>query len=166
MDPPSRCLFGDDERNVESMTTSRVITKLLRITGLRIVAVDFKTRAKELRLCVKPYKNGCRCPTCGRRGKIKRIMPEVRIWRDVCVCGWVVYLLYTPKEIELSDAWPRSGGNPLGSFACAHHVPTRVSRIGLRSVDDAESSGRATTHAPFHALGHPPPYDHSKPRRP
>ena len=82
------------------MTTSRVITKLLKFTGLKVVAVDFKMRAKELRLYVKPYKNGCRCPTCRRRGKIKRIMPEIRIWRDVCVCGWVVYLLYAPKEIE------------------------------------------------------------------
>jgi transposase len=26
-------------------------------------------------------------------------MPEARQWRDVCVCGWTVVLLYRPKEI-------------------------------------------------------------------
>lgn len=81
------------------MTDSKLIRKLLRFTGLKITAVVFKGRARELLLCVKPYKNGCRCPTCKRRGKIKRILPEVRTWRDVCVCGWTVCLLYAPKEI-------------------------------------------------------------------
>jgi len=31
---------------------------------------------------------------------IKRVARELRTWRDVCVCGWVVCLLYAPKEIE------------------------------------------------------------------
>lgn len=82
------------------MTASKVITKILKLTGLKVVAVDFHTRTKQLQLYVKPHKNGCRCPTCGRRGKIIRTMPEVRTWRDVVVCGWVVCLLYAPKEIE------------------------------------------------------------------
>ncbi len=82
------------------MTTNIVIRKLLRLTGLKVVAVKFEERAKELWLCVKPYKNGCRCPTCRRRCKIKRVARELRSWRDVRVCGWTVYLLYAPKEIE------------------------------------------------------------------
>lgn len=82
------------------MTTNKLIRKLLKLTGLMVVAVVFRPRAKELHLHVKPFKNGCRCPTCGRRCKIKRIGREVRTWRDVCVCGWAVCLLYAPKEIE------------------------------------------------------------------
>jgi len=82
------------------MTTAKAISKLLKLTGLKIVAVDFRSRARELFLYVKPHKNGCRCPTCGRRCKIKRILTEERTWRDVCVCGWTVRLSYRPKEIE------------------------------------------------------------------
>lgn len=82
------------------MTANKVITKLLKLTGMKVITPVFKVQTKELWLYVKPYKNGCRCPTCDHRGTIKRVMPDVRRWRDVCVCGWVVYLLYTPKEIE------------------------------------------------------------------
>lgn len=81
------------------MTAKKLITKLLKLKGLMVTCIIFKTRAKELCLSVKPHKNGCRCPECGRRGKIKRILPKARIWRDVRVCGWTVYFLYRPKEI-------------------------------------------------------------------
>jgi transposase len=82
------------------MTESKLIKKLLRLTGLAVVAVTFKTRAKELHLHVKPFKNGCRCPLCKRRCTIKRLGRDVRTWRDVCVCGWTVFFIYAPKEIE------------------------------------------------------------------
>jgi transposase len=82
------------------MTNNNLIRKLLRIKDLKVVSVVFRTRAKELHLYVKPYKNGCRCPECGRRCTIKRILRDLRTWRDVCVCGWSVFLLYAPKEIE------------------------------------------------------------------
>lgn len=81
------------------MTTNKAICKLLNLTGLKLVAVVFNSMAKELRLDVKPFKNGCRCPTCGRRCRIVRIVEEARSWRDVCVCGWIVRLYYRPKEI-------------------------------------------------------------------
>lgn len=82
------------------MTTNKTIAKLLKLTGLKVVGLQFKSRAKELLLFVKPHKNGCRCPTCGRRCKIIHILREARTWRDVCVCGWSVVLSYRPKEIE------------------------------------------------------------------
>ena len=82
------------------MTTNKLIRKLLKLTGLSVSAVVFKSRAKELHLYVKPFKNGCRCPTCGRRCTVRCIARELRTWRDVCVCGWIVCLLYAPKEIE------------------------------------------------------------------
>ena len=82
------------------MTTNNLIRKLLQLKDLRVVSVVFRSRARELHLFVKPYKNGCRCPQCERRCKIKRISRELRSWRDVCVCGRIVRLLYSPKEIE------------------------------------------------------------------
>ncbi len=82
------------------MTTNRTIAKLLKLTGVIVVAVAFESRARKLRLFVKPYKNGCRCPVCRRRCKIKRFMPEGRTWRDVCVAGWSVEFSYRPKEVE------------------------------------------------------------------
>lgn len=82
------------------MTANRTIAKLLRLTGMLVVAMEFKVRARELVLFVKPYKTGCRCPECKRRCRIKRHMPEGRTWRDVCVAGWSVVFSYRPKEVE------------------------------------------------------------------
>jgi transposase len=81
------------------MTNHKFIGKLLKLKGVKIGDVTFKIRDKEIHLLVKPHKNGCHCPECGRRCKIKRIMSESRSWRDVCVCGWTIFLVYYPKEI-------------------------------------------------------------------
>jgi transposase len=72
---------------------------LLKLKDLKISNITFKERSKQLFLSVKPYKNGCRCPECQRRGKILNILPEARVWRDIRVCGWTVFFLYCPKEI-------------------------------------------------------------------
>lgn len=82
------------------MTINKTIAKLLKLKGLKVVDMTFKTKEKAIYLSVKPHKNGCRCPECGRRCTIKRIMPEMRTWRDVCVCGWRIFFFYYPKEIE------------------------------------------------------------------
>jgi transposase len=82
------------------MTGNKAISKLLKLKGLLLTNVEFKFREKAVYLFVKPHKNGCLCPECERRGKIKRIMPEARTWRDVCVCGWTIFFVYRPKEIE------------------------------------------------------------------
>jgi len=83
----------------EPMTDKKLISKLLKLKGLKVTGITFKGRGKILYLCVKPHKNGCQCPECGRRGMILRIMPEAREWRDVCVCPWTVIFLYCPREI-------------------------------------------------------------------
>ena len=57
-------------------------------------------RDTELHLAVKPYKNGCRCPACGRRGRIVHQTTEFRRWEDVAVLGLRVVLWYAPKEIQ------------------------------------------------------------------
>lgn len=80
------------------MTANRLLQKLLNFKGLRVVDIWFR-RGRELVLTVKPHKNGCRCPECGRRGKIVRVLPEARYWRDLPVCGWSVWLRFCPREI-------------------------------------------------------------------
>ena len=81
------------------MTVNKFVQKLLKLSSLLNVNwVEFRDRDKELHLGVKPYKNGCRCPHCGRRGKIARPLDK-RVWRDVVVCGIPVFFHYIPKEI-------------------------------------------------------------------
>lgn len=79
------------------MTGRRLLTKLLRFKGFRVVSWWFEGRSNIV-IAVKPHKNGCECPECGRRGKIVHTMPARR-WRDLRVCGWTVRLLYGPREI-------------------------------------------------------------------
>jgi len=81
------------------MTANKLIRKLLKLKDLKVTYFELKERARELHLWVKPYKNGCRCPKCKKRGKIKNILTEARKWRDIRVCGWTVFFLYCPKEI-------------------------------------------------------------------
>ncbi len=81
------------------MTGSRLLSKLLRFKGFRVVSWWFEGRSCFV-IAVKPHKNGCCCPECGRRGKIVRTMPHPRRWRDIPVCGWRVWLLYHPWEIR------------------------------------------------------------------
>jgi len=81
------------------MALNKIIGKLLKFKGLKVVDLAFK-RNSVLEIAVKPYKNGCRCQQCDRRGKIVRTRPEVRRWRDIPVGGWTVWLLYYPREID------------------------------------------------------------------
>lgn len=80
------------------MTRNKLLWKLLRFKGLRVVNWWFEGRA-DFVVAVRPYKNGCLCPECGRRGRIVRTM-SLRRWRDLRVCGWVVWLVYSPREIH------------------------------------------------------------------
>ena len=80
------------------MAISKVIGKLLKLKELKVVDLAFK-RGNQLHIAVKPFKCGCRCPHCGRRGKILRTRPQVRWWRDIPVGGWEVWLMYAPREI-------------------------------------------------------------------
>jgi transposase len=66
---------------------------------MKITDFWFKKRNKELHLAVKPYKNGCRCPACGRRGRIVCLTTEFRRWEDLTLIGMKVLLWYAPKEI-------------------------------------------------------------------
>ena len=83
------------------MTAYKLIGKLLKFKGFRCVGLAFR-RGGRLDVLVKPFKNGCRCPECGRRGKIVRQRAEPRYWRDIPVGPWSVWLMYWPREIHCS----------------------------------------------------------------
>ena len=82
------------------MSNLKLLSKILRLQSLKITDFWFKNREQELHLAVKPYKNGCRCPTCGRRGRILHQTTAWRRWEDIAVLGLRVLLWYAPKEIQ------------------------------------------------------------------
>ena len=83
------------------MTAMKFVSKLLNFKGFRAVGVWFEGRGEDAAVvvAVKPQKNGCRCPECGRRGRIVRVL-EPRRWRDLRVGGRTVWLHYAPREIR------------------------------------------------------------------
>jgi len=82
------------------MTINKFIRKLLKLKGLCVTGFKFANRNTELHLWVKPHKNGCLCPYCGRRGRIVRTMSTPRKWCDLPVCGCCVFFWYCPREIQ------------------------------------------------------------------
>jgi transposase len=81
------------------MASFKSIAKLLKFKDLKIVDIYFK-RDNQVHIAVKPHKNGCLCPECGRRSKIVRTRQEYRFWRDIPVGGRTVWLQYAPREID------------------------------------------------------------------
>lgn len=98
------------------MAEFKTIGKLLKLKGMKVTAVSFH-RDQVARIAIKPFKNGCCCPHCGRRGKIVRYRPQIRQWRDIPVGGWQVYLVFAPREVlcpthgrvEENIPWAASG---------------------------------------------------------
>ena len=82
------------------MSNLKLLRTILRLKSLKIRHFRFLQRATELHLAVKPYKNGCRCPACGRRGRIVHQTTELRRWEDVAVMGLRIVLWYAPKEVQ------------------------------------------------------------------
>ena len=76
------------------MTPTKAIAKRLKLNRiLKIVALGYR-RDGALMLDVKPFKNGARCPECGRRGQLVRRRCGARQWRDLPVAGREVILGY------------------------------------------------------------------------
>lgn len=81
------------------MSNFKLLYKILRLKGLKITDYWFKNRNKGLHLSIKPFKNGCRCPVCDRRGKIVVTSTALRCWEDITLMGLKVFFWYAPKEI-------------------------------------------------------------------
>ena len=82
------------------MSNLKLLRTILRLKSLKITHFRCMHRDTELRLAVKPYKNGCRCPACGRRGRIVHQTTEQRRWEDIALMGLRIVLWYAPKEIQ------------------------------------------------------------------
>ncbi len=82
------------------MSNLKLLRRILRLKSLKITHFRFMQRGTELHLAVKPYKNGCRCPQCGRRAGIVRHTTELRRWEDLTLMGLKILLWYAPKEIH------------------------------------------------------------------
>lgn len=83
------------------MSVCKFIVNLLKLKRLlKVVDVTFSNYNKTLIILIKPYKNGCRCPICGRRCKIICFSKEVRDWRDIPIHGIEVIFRYHPREID------------------------------------------------------------------
>ena len=107
------------------MAGKKLITRMLRLKGILAVK-DFALtkRAKELILWVKPYKNGCRCPSCNRRCRIIRIK-ACREWFDLTVGGQLLSFL-SPKGDIMSYSWQNSGGDSMGGYLCSYYLSFRI----------------------------------------
>ena len=81
------------------MTVNKFIRKLLKLIELVVCGYELNERKRQLLIFVKPYKNGCRCPKCDRRCKIKHQLKLYRTWRDLPVYGCQVELRFCPREI-------------------------------------------------------------------
>jgi len=78
----------------------KLLYRILHLSGLRITTFWFANKDRELHMAVKPFKNGCRCPECGRRGKIVTTATTLRQWEDLTLMGLKTFLWYSPKEIH------------------------------------------------------------------
>ena len=87
------------------MRAEKLLCRLLELKDMKVTAFDFadgidESEVKELRLWVKPWKTGRRCPVCQRRCRIISPGRDERQWRDIAMLGRRVVLKYRPKEIH------------------------------------------------------------------
>jgi hypothetical protein len=77
----------------------------------------------------KPHKTGCRCPQCGRRGKIVRTMKPRRCG-ETCACAGGPSGCITASERSavrrMADAWPTPRRSPLGGAGRPGDLPFRI----------------------------------------
>lgn len=85
------------------MSICKFIQKLLNVKSFSIKGFTFHNWYKELWLDVKPFKNGALCPQCMRRGKIISTLDKPRVWRDIPVCGRIVFFTYLSLSNTLKD---------------------------------------------------------------
>ena len=145
------------------MTVNKFIRKLLNLKDLSVTGFKFVFKKRELHLWVKPYKNGCRCPHCNRRGRIVRTMDEPRTWRDLPIGRWSVFFRYHPREI-FCPTHNRIQENIPGGLIRPHHLSVRVRDACLLPNNEPKSCCRDTACFPIDPFGHAPSGHHAYPR--
>jgi transposase len=93
-------LIRVNKKEEKPVSNLKLLCKILRLKGMKITSFWFEKRDKELHLAVKPHKNGCRCPECGRRCRIVRHTAQLRRWEDLTLMGLKILFWYAPKEIQ------------------------------------------------------------------
>lgn len=69
------------------MSNLKLLSKILRLKGMKVIEFTFRDHGRELHLTGKPHKSGCRCPQCGRRGRIVASPGVGRSWEDLTLIG-------------------------------------------------------------------------------
>ena len=82
------------------MSNLKLLSKILRVKGMKVTAFTVQNRGRELHLEVKSHKNGCRCPQCGRRGRIVASAGTGRSLEDLTVLRIKIVLWSSPREVE------------------------------------------------------------------
>ena len=70
------------------MSNLKLLSKILHLKGMK-AHFEFKNRDKELHLTAKPHTNGCRCPECGRLGRI-----TISVGNAVGACAMVPSVVF------------------------------------------------------------------------
>ena len=82
------------------LSNLKLLMKILRLKGMTVTTFTFQDHGRELHRTVKPYKNGCRCPQCNRRGRIVASPGVGCSWEDLTLIGSKILLWFAPREIE------------------------------------------------------------------
>ena len=82
------------------MSNTRLLSKILRLTGMKVTDLKFLDHGRGLHRTVKSYKNGCRGSQCNRRGRIVSSPGVGRSWEDLTLIGINILLWFAPREIE------------------------------------------------------------------
>ena len=128
------------------MSATKAIAKLLKLHSILIAGVRFG-RDGALMLEVKPFKNGARCPQCGRRGRRVRSRPRTRQWRDLPVAGREVTLGYAPREIVCRTHGRTEEEIPWAARHARGQLSLRVRRAAPVQGDDPEGGGAVAANA-------------------
>jgi len=121
-----------------SRSNLKLLSKILRLNGMKITGFQFKNYGRELHLSIKPYKTGCFCADCGRRGRLISQSKEVRSWQDIAVLVVLVALWYWPKEIECAANGRAQERYPMGGPVLADH-PAKEKVYQRQSISQALS---------------------------
>ena len=90
------------------MSNLKLLRTILRLKSLKITHFRCMHRDTELHLAVKPYKNGCRCPECGRRGAL--VQDSTRNPQQASSAG--------ASALKAVGRRPTELGHPIQDVAC------------------------------------------------
>lgn len=140
------------------MSNTRLLSRILRLKGMKVTAFAFQNHDRELHLTVKPYKNGCRCPECGRRGRIVSSPGTGRSWEDLTLIGIRILLWFSPREIEcpthgrVQDQIPRAARYARISYRLEWRICMLCRVMTLKAAAEILHMSRSTLSGLLHRI--------------